>query len=228
MDYTSIRLGQLPTAAISMTDNFAHEVGTDLKRGTIQELSDFIANYASTISGVGFRNANVVSGQTLPNSTIKEFILVGKGTFFNINGGATLVTTEELNAIVSNGSTWSIGVAIPINSELIGIVQTIRSGFIATAPSENAIFNALALKLNVADSTPAPLLRIDYPKLTVANATFAIPVNGLCRQVYVNKLPWFEAGANNTYQVDTWTQIGANVILKQNAKVNNYVIIFYQ
>ena len=47
---SSIRLGQLPTAAISMTDNFAHEVGVDLKRGTIQELSDFIANYASTIS----------------------------------------------------------------------------------------------------------------------------------------------------------------------------------
>ena len=228
MDYTSLRLGQLPSAAISLTDNFAHEVGTDLKRGTIQELSDFIANYASTIQGVGFRPVNVVDGQTLPTTTTKEFILVGKGTYYNVNGGATIVLTEELNALVSNASFWSIGVEIPINVELAGIVQTIRSGFLNTTPSENAIFDALALKLNVADSTPAPLLKIDYPKLTVSNDTFAIPVNAVCRQVFVNKMQWFEAGANNTYQVDTWTQVGANVILKQDAKINNYVIIFYQ
>jgi hypothetical protein len=31
MDFTSLRLGQLPTEVISLTDNIAHEVGTDLK-----------------------------------------------------------------------------------------------------------------------------------------------------------------------------------------------------
>ena len=220
MDYTSLRLGQLPSEAISLTD--------DLKRGTVQELALFIANYASLIGGVGFKAVTVTDGQTLPATTISEFILVGKGTFYNVGGGATIVTTEELNALISNGSFWSIGVEIPINVEFAGIVQTIRSGFLATTPSENALFDALALKLNIADSTPAPLLKIDYPKLTVANDTFAIPVSGVCRQVFVNKMQWFEASANNTYQVDTWTQVGANVILKQNAKINNYVIIFYQ
>ena len=40
---SSVRLGQLPTAAINLTDNFAHEVGTDLTRGTIQELADLVA-----------------------------------------------------------------------------------------------------------------------------------------------------------------------------------------
>ena len=228
MDYTSLRLGELPSAAISLTNNFAHEVGTDLKRATVQQLADFITNYGSTVSGVAFQPANVVDGQTLPNTTGKEFILVGKGTFFNVNGGATIVTSEGLNALVSNASTWSIGVEVPVNVESSGIVQTIRSGFLATTPSENAVFDALALKLNVADSTPAPFLKIDYAKLTVANDTFAIPVNGICRQVFVNKMQWFQAGANNTYQVDTWTQVGTNVILKQNAKINNYVIIFYQ
>ena len=153
---SSTRLGQLPSAAISLSDNMAHEVDGNLKRATIQELSDFIANYASTIQGVGFRPANVQDGQTLPNTIIKEFILVGKGTYYNVNGGSTIVLNKELNALVSNGSFWSIGVEIPVNVELAGIVQTIRSGFLATTPSENALFDALSLKLDIADLPPTP------------------------------------------------------------------------
>ena len=228
MDFTSLRLGQLPSAAINLTDNFAHEVGSDLRRATVQELADFIANYASAIQGAGFRPVNVTDGQTLPTTTKKEFILVGKGTYFNVNGGATIVLNEELNALVSNGVFWSIGVEIPVNVELAGIVQTIRSGFLTTTPSENALFDALALKVNIADSAPSPLIKIDYPQLTVLNDTFQIPVGSTCRQVFVNKIQWFKAGSNNAYQVDTWTQIGDSVILKKNAKVNNYVVIFYQ
>jgi hypothetical protein len=145
MDYTSIRVGQLPSEAISLTDNFAHEVGNDLKRGTIEQLAIFVANYASTIQGVGFRAVTVTDGQTLPITDKEEFILVGKGTFFNVGGGSTLVLTEELNAIISNGSFWTIGVEIPINVELAGITQTIREGYTSTAPSEDAVFKALAL-----------------------------------------------------------------------------------
>jgi hypothetical protein len=157
MDYTSLRLGQLPSEAISLTDNIAHEVGSDLRKATVQDLADFVANYASTIQGAGFRPVNVIDGQTLPTTTTKEFILVGKGTYFNVNGGATIVLNEELNALVSNGSFWSIGVEIPVNVELAGIVQTIRSGYTTTTPSENTLFDALALKLNIAD-LPAPTL----------------------------------------------------------------------
>ncbi|CAH56673.1 peptidase [Flavobacterium phage 11b] len=157
MDFTSLRLGQLPTAAISLTDNIAHEVGSDLRKATVQELADFVANYASTIQGAGFRPVNVIDGQTLPTTTTKEFILVGKGTYFNVNGGATIVLNEELNALVSNGTFWSIGVEIPVNVELAGIVQTIRSGYTTTTPSENTLFDALALKLNIADLPPPAL-----------------------------------------------------------------------
>jgi hypothetical protein len=145
MDYTSIRVGQLPSEAISLTDNFAHEVGNDLKRGTIEQLAIFVANYASTIQGVGFRAVTVTDGQTLPITDKEEFILVGKGTYYNVGGGSTLVLTEELNAIISNGSFWTIGVEIPINVELAGITQTIREGYTSTAPSEDAVFKALAL-----------------------------------------------------------------------------------
>ena len=228
MDFTSVRVGQLPSAAISLTDNFVHEVGTDLTRGTIEELSIFIANYASLVGGVGFRAVTVTDGQTLPTTSSNEFILVGKGTFFNVGGGATIVTTEELNALVSNGSFWSIGVEIPINVELAGIVQTIRAGFTATAPSENAIFDALALKLDIANATPAPLLKIDYARLLVARDTFIIPLNAVARQVTVNGVPWYQTTANNTAELTTWSQVDATVVLKQDAKINNYIQIFYQ
>lgn len=42
---TTIRVGELPTAAFSLTDNVPHEVGVDLKRGTLQELIDFLRPY---------------------------------------------------------------------------------------------------------------------------------------------------------------------------------------
>lgn len=48
-DITTIRVGELPSAAFSLTDKIPHEVGTDLKRGTIQELIDFITPFIGAI-----------------------------------------------------------------------------------------------------------------------------------------------------------------------------------
>jgi len=54
-DVSTIRLGQLPSATISLTDKIPHEVGSDLKSATIEELSIFIASYIGASDGVGFR-----------------------------------------------------------------------------------------------------------------------------------------------------------------------------
>ena len=40
---SSTRVGLLAPAAFSLTDNLAHEVGTELKRGTVQELVGLLA-----------------------------------------------------------------------------------------------------------------------------------------------------------------------------------------
>lgn len=143
---STIRVGELPPEPFSLTDLIPHEVGTDLRSGTIEDLSVFIRSYIGASNGVGFRAISVIDGQTLPTTNIQEFILVGKGTYYNVAGGSTIICTEELNAIVSNGSFWFIGVEIPINVELAGITQTIRNGFTNTTPSEDAIFDALATK----------------------------------------------------------------------------------
>lgn len=149
---STIRVGELSPEPFSLTDKIPHEVGTELKRGTIEDLATFISAFIGSTDGVGFRAISVTDGQTLPTTTQQEFILVGKGTYYNVVGGSTIICTEELNAIVSNGSYWFIGVEIPVNVELAGITQFIRDGFISTTPSEDAVYDALALKANVADS----------------------------------------------------------------------------
>ena len=151
----TIRVGELPSEPFNLTDNIPHEIGTDLKRGTVQQLADFIATVIDVSGGVGFRSVSVVDGQTLPETTTQEFILVGKGTYFNVGGGDTIVLTEELNALVSNGSFWFVGVEIPIDVELAGITQEIREGFLTTAPSENAVFNAIT-NLDIQDVIEVP------------------------------------------------------------------------
>jgi hypothetical protein len=203
MDYTSIRVGQLPSEAISLTDNFAHEVGNDLKRGTIEQLAIFVANYASTIQGVGFRAVTVTDGQTLPITDKEEFILVGKGTYYNVGGGSTLVLTEELNAIISNGSFWTIGVEIPINVELAGITQTIREGYTSTAPSEDAVFKALAL---LAVAPVYTLLIVGANTNTFILESGVIPsVISIDRGVIYKTIQW-------TFSVNTLTILGDTLV----------------
>jgi len=172
-DISTVSVGQLPDGTFALTNKIAHEIGTELYRGTIQELCVFISNYIGTADGVGFRAVTVTDGQTLPTTTQQEFILVGKGTYYNVEGGSTLILTEELNAIVSNGTYWFVGVEIPVNVELAGITQFIRSGFISTTPSESAVFDALALKADLTDVED------------VANKTSAI--SGYSETLYPNE-----------------------------------------
>lgn len=227
-DINSIRVGQLPNSAINLTDKIPHEVGTDLNSATIEELAIFIANYASTVIGVGFRAVSVADGENLPDTTKEEFILVGAGTYYNVNGGNTLVLTEDLNALISDGNVWSIGVQVPVNIEA-AIVQTIRDGFTTTSPSENAIYDALLLKANAADITPPlPLLSIDFIVAIGATQTFEIPINKTAVQVFNNGYQFFKSTTNNASQTNTWTQSGNVVTLNEPTDVNNYIVIFYQ
>lgn len=156
LNLNTVNVSQLPSAAFNLSDQLPHEVGVDLKKGTVQNLADVIGAYLDVSGGVGFRAVQVNDGETLPATTQQEFILVGKGTFFNVGGGATITTTEELNALVSNGNYWFIGVAIDVSVSLADyITQNIRAGFLNTTPSEDAVFNALADKLSISDFNDA-------------------------------------------------------------------------
>jgi len=147
-EITTVRVGELVPKPWSLTDLLPHEVSTLLGQGTVQGLADLISSYIGTVSSLAFNPTTVNSGETLPVTDSTEWMFVGKGTFLNVGGGADIITTEELNVLVSNGTYWSLAVAIPIDVEFSGVVQTIRSGFTATVPSENAVYDALTLKLD--------------------------------------------------------------------------------
>jgi hypothetical protein len=113
-DFTSVRVGELPPAIFSPSDLIPHEIGGLLKRGTLTDMATAISLIIGATAGVGFRAVQVNDGDTLPTTTQQEFILVGRGTYFNVDGGATVVANEGLNVLVSNGTFWSLGVSIPI------------------------------------------------------------------------------------------------------------------
>jgi hypothetical protein len=46
---STLRVGELPPALFSLTDNLVHEVGTDLKKGTVQELINLVAPLVSAL-----------------------------------------------------------------------------------------------------------------------------------------------------------------------------------
>jgi hypothetical protein len=146
---TTVNVGALPPSVWSLPDLLPHEVSGLLKRGNVQGLADLISDYIGTASSLAFNPTTVADGETLPGTSSNEWLLVGKGTFNNVGGALPITTTEELNALTSNGSFWSLAVEIPINVELAGIVQTIRSGFTTTTPSENAVYEALILKADL-------------------------------------------------------------------------------
>jgi hypothetical protein len=150
-EITTVSVHELVPAVWSLDDLLPHEVDETLRQGSVQGLADLISAYIGTVSSLAFNPTTVNSGETLPATTTTEWMFVGKGTFLNVGGGSDITTTEELNVLTSNGTYWSLAVQIPIDVEFSGVVQTIRSGFTATVPSENAVFQALALKANTSD-----------------------------------------------------------------------------
>ena len=116
---TTIRVDQLPDGVLSLTNLIAHTVGTDLKKATIQDLSDLIATQIGTTDAVGYYPLSVTDGQQLPAVPANpSFFLCGAGTYLNINGYPDVVCTEELNVVMSLSDHWELSVEIPITAEI--------------------------------------------------------------------------------------------------------------
>lgn len=211
---TTARVGELPSAPFELTDKIPHEIEETLFQGTVLQLADLIGDYLGTSSSLAFNPTTVADGGTLPATDSNEWMLVGKGTFHNVGGGADIVTTEELNAVTSNGAYWSLAVEIPVNVELAGITQNIRSGYTTTAPSEDAVYDALSLKLNSGgysgtgqDLYNLVIAAATLPKIqitaTAGQTVFPLGTTALAKAVFwngvlLNDLDWSQTGSNIT------------------------------
>lgn len=141
----TIRVGQLVEAVFSGTDNIPHEVGTDLRRGTIADLATYIAGVIDASGGLAFLPIAVVDGQELPPTTANEWFLAGKGTYTQTGGYPDIVCDEGLSVIIGNGAFWSLGVSIPIVVDPADamISQTVNAGVTNYSPSEDAVRTAI-------------------------------------------------------------------------------------
>jgi len=113
-DFTTLRVGQLVEEVWSGTDKLPHEVGNELKRGTVADLATYIASVIDASAGLAFNPLKISDGQTLPTTTDNEWILAGKGTYLQGGGFPNVVCTDDINVITSNGISWyfSFGVNI--------------------------------------------------------------------------------------------------------------------
>lgn len=201
-EFITVSVSDLPSDVFDLSDFIPHDKYGVLKKGTIQELANTIGNYLGTSNGLAFNPTTVASGSTLPATTINEWMLVGKGTFQNVGGGASVTTTEELNAVTSNGSFWSLSVQIPINVELAGITQNIRSGYTQTTPSEDAVFR----KINEIVSDIPDKTIIKSKRFAGIAQTYTLPAGSIAFQAYINEAIQFPEDADFLNDTNTFTQ----------------------
>ena len=179
MDYTSIRVGQLQTDVISGSDFIPHEVAGILKKATITDLAAFIG----ATDAVGFRAVTVENGGTLPDTDTQEFILVGPGSYNNVGGGSVVTVTEELNALVSNGTFWFVGVEISIDAPP---GNAIWGEIIGTLSNQTDLMSFLALKADLVDGKVPSSQLPSYVDDVIEVANFAaLPVTGETGKIYI-------------------------------------------
>jgi hypothetical protein len=212
------RVGELPPTPILMANKIPHEAGTDLGYATVQELADLIKDYIGTSSSLAFNPTTVTDGGNLPATTSNEWMLVGKGTFNNVGGGEQIICTEELSAITSNGSFWSISVEIPINVELAGVVQNIRSGYVNTVPSEDAVFNALVEKIgDVSDNKIYARTQGNWVEIDLSTSSIEVDdfeyATGLQQFNLSNTASQILSVSVNGWSTENYTVINSDTIL---------------
>jgi hypothetical protein len=176
----TVKVSELASAAFNSSNLVPHEVGGFLKKGTLYDLAQYVKSIIDAEGAIGFRAVQVTDGETLPATDEQEFILVGPGTFPNVGGGATITTTGSLNALVSNGTFWFIGVEIPIEvngtwGEIDGVIS-----------DQDDLWEILEAKADLVDGkVPASQLP-SYVDDIVEVANFAaLPATGETGKIYL-------------------------------------------
>jgi len=217
---STIRVGQLVEATFSLTDNIPHEVGTDLRRGTINDLATYIAGIIESTAGIAFLPISVTDGQTLPNTTTNEWFLAGKGTYSQTGGHPDIVCTEELNVIIGNGINWSLGVEIPIivDPPAAMISQTITEGVTNYSPSENAVFLALQDLVQ----------GMDCVRYAGSGQDYIIPIGATALRGWINDAPQHKEMTGFESDLNTFTQAGSTFTFKKTVPAGARIVIdFY-
>ena len=196
-DFTTLRVGQLAEEVWSGTDNLPHEVGSELKRGTVANLATYIASVIDASEGLAFNPLKITDGQTLPTTTDNEWILAGKGTYLQGGGFASVVCTDDINVITSNGVSWSFSFGI-----VIEIPESVSEKFPLTSPNSTVTVGGALANTVLADRTAIDVLTeilivYLYPQFTskACNYPSIVEVGTMVSGIYT--FTWAISNATN-------------------------------
>lgn len=215
----TIGVEQLVEAPFNLTDNVPHEVSTNLRRGTISDLANFIAGVIGSTDSLAFLPISVVDDQLLANTTTNEWFLAGAGTYHQTGGYPDIVCTEGLNAIVGNGTNWSLAVEIPIivDPPAAMISQTITEGVTNYSPSENAVYLALQEKITGIQSI----------RFTGSGQDYTIPSGAIAIKGWINDAVQHKEMTGFESDLNTFTQSGTTFTFKKTITAGQRIIIDY-
>ena len=152
-DFTTLRVGQLVEEVWSGTDKLPHEVGNELKRGTVADLATYIASVIDASAGLAFNPLKISDGQTLPTTTDNEWILAGKGTYLQGGGFASVVCTDDINVITSNGISWAFSFGFNVD-----VPSNISERFPSNTPNSTVTVGGSIADTALADRTAIDVL----------------------------------------------------------------------
>ena len=227
-DFSQMSIGDSVDIRIDL--NLANSINrVFLKVGFDQIFELPLFNSGSGIGFCSYITQLAISSNDIKNYGAEVYIHSSVDGQLSVIGFYARIIRKNINVVTIEGGSDLSAIITSFNATIESSTGT--NAIIPSATESLAGLMSASDKVfidSIGVAVTSAFLRTDYPQLTIGNDTFAIPVDSICRQVFVNKIQWFEASSNNGYQVDTWTQVGSNVILKKNAKINNYVVIFHQ
>lgn len=215
-------LSKLDTATLALTNYFAHSLPNGfLQKSTIANLATFLAPYVSSIGGSGYV---LVNSNELPNPTDLDsgFSLVGSGTFTQTTG-SDIITTEVLNILNWNGTTWSLAFAIPVNLlNYATSAQVFGENFITNPEfSNNHEFWASNGIGSIENKTDSGDVVLDFKTLGTINAGFINSVS-----IDINKKYLLQMDIKPISIVDGVLNVsGTNIIVKNNPEYQFFSFI---
>lgn len=157
-EYDAVPLTALETLPLALQNFIAH-CGADgiLGKIDIQGLTDFLVPLIANIGATPFIEN---TGSPLPNPVDKDsgITIVGAGTFDQTTG-SDIVTTEPINFLFWDGTSWSVGVEVPVNlseyalksyvDSSLGNVSELSGGGVAVSANLSATYNFVSNKVHV-------------------------------------------------------------------------------
>jgi len=110
-EFETITIPALPDLVLAIS-TFLEGSNADQKSGkfTAAQLATFLAPYVTAVGGSGYV---ATTGTVLPQAAAGKYTIVGPGTYTQTTGG-NVVTTQPINILASNASSWVLVTAIPL------------------------------------------------------------------------------------------------------------------